>query len=231
MKNKDDLSIVIIEPLNKCLTPNARNSKLAESFAEEALEDGGDDCDAVCAAIESLKCCIMISVDVRHPSKHFEIKRDILKKIKPIIHKAKPSLCSRESYEINQYEMFRTYYEIVKKLYIIESRHYYQSIGAPIPIRFKLASISGYNRWRNTIQYVTLFITFLSNIFKLALAKMGGRASFIGMVLQGIAHLSFALYFIFLTQDDRALALPKIFGLIISVISAVWIAEAGNGFL
>ena len=57
-------------------------------------------------------------------------------------------------------------YEIVKKLYIIESRHYYQSIGAPIPIRFKLASISGYNRWRNTIQYVTLFITFLSNIFK-----------------------------------------------------------------
>lgn len=228
---KDDLSIVIIEPLSKGLTPNSRNATLAERFAEEALEDSADDIDAVYAAIESLKCCIMITIDIKHTTRHFEIKRDILKKIKPVVSKAKPSLCSRDNYEINQYEMFRTYYEIVKKLYVIESRQYYKSIGVPVPIRFKLASISGYNRWRNTIQCVTLFITFLSNIFKLALAKMGGRASFIGMVLQGIAHLFFALYFIFLTQDDKALALPKIFGLVISIISAVWIAEAGNGFL
>ena len=35
----------------------------------------------------------------------------------------------------------------------------------------------------------------------------------------------------FLTQDDKALAIPKIVGLIISIVSCVWIADAGNGFL
>lgn len=223
--------IVFDSEIKSNLSPNSRNAKLAANFTEEALEDAIDNVDAIEASIEALKCCIMLTFNIVKPTLHFDTKQIILEKLKKIKNRCHPSLCNTNSNEINKYEMFRTYYQIVKKLYIIESRHYYLSIGENVPIRFKLASISGYNRWRNTIQYTTLLITFISNIFKMALAKMGGRASFVGTVLQGVAHLSFALYFIFLTQDDKALALPKIFGLIVSIISAVWITEAGNGFL
>ena len=210
------------------LTPKSKNMKLAYGFVEEALEDEPYD---LVAAVEALKCSISCSFNPDFPTQHFEVKNDILHQLKPIIKASKPPLCNSSKDEINMYEMFRTYYEIVKKLYTVESRQYYEKQGEHVPFRFKLGYVSGYNRWRKSIQYFTLLITLLSNVFKMALARMGGRASFIGTVLQGFAHFCFALYFLLLTNDDKALALPKIFGLVVSILTAFWIAEAGNGFL
>ena len=146
-----------------------------------------------------------------------------------------------------KYELFMTYYKVLQNLYIIEKRqekqhnpgykpdeqgicatlqyNYYRWLDVGTP------SISGYNEWKEIVKYGTLFLTFVSNGFKIVLAQMGGRASFIGTALQAIAHLSFALYFYFLTQDDKALAIPKIVGFIISVITCYFIANAGNGYL
>ena len=187
---------------------------------------------------------------------HIVEKENALRTFKYLIDKGKPKrdFCSvYDSERDSTYELFRTYYKLVQSVLIIEKRQ--EKGRASIARRRELRkeekndcfrfvqyaywrwmdigtpSISGYNRYREIIKYGTLFLTLIANGFKLALARMGGRASFVGTALQGIAHLSFALYFIFLTQDDKALALPKIVGLIISIVSCVWIADAGNGFL
>lgn len=218
-----DISLDLIwkEPI----TPRSGNKKLTYGFVTEAISDNDLD-----AAIEALKCSIMIHHCNDFPQQHFEIKKDVLTRLKPLIN-LKPPLIGADPSIVDSYELFRTYYEIVKKLYTVESRQYCVRSHKTVPFHFKLSYVSGYNRWRKSIQYFTLFITLVSNIFKMALAKLGGRASFIGTVLQGFAHLCFALYFIFLTNDDKALALPKVFGFIVSVMTAIWIAEAGNGFL
>jgi len=146
-----------------------------------------------------------------------------------------------------KYELFMTYYKVLQNLYIIEKRQEKQHNPGYKPVEQGICatlqynyyrwldvgtpSISGYNEWKEIVKYGTLFLTFVSNGFKIVLAQMGGRASFIGTALQAVAHLSFALYFYFLTQDDKALAIPKIVGFVISVITCYFIANAGNGYL
>jgi len=146
-----------------------------------------------------------------------------------------------------KYELFMTYYKVLQNLYVIEKRQEKQrdpkykpgkqGICATIQYNYfrwldvGTPSISGYNEWKEIVKYGTLFLTFVSNGFKIVLAQMGGRASFIGTALQAVAHLSFALYFYFLTQDDKALAIPKIVGFVISIITCYFIANAGNGYL
>lgn len=209
-------------------------------------------------AIAALKEALQVKEDMKNRF-HITKKERVLDKYKSLIKTGKPkrAVCSvYDSERDSTYELFRTYYKLVKTVLVIEKR---QEMGSNIPqykerrktlklqekrdvCRFVqyaywrwmdigTPSISGYNRYREIIKYGTLVLTFIANGFKLALARMGGRASFVGTALQGLAHLSFALYFIFLTQDDKALALPKIVGLIISIVSCVWIADAGNGFL
>ena len=206
-------------------------------------------------AINQLKEALHVSENIR-TRKHIIVKEQALDKTKKLIVDGKPKtgFCSvYDSERDSTYELFRTYYKLVQTVLIIEKRQEkskadkkrkleilkqerrdccravqyaywrWMDIGTP--------SITGYNRYREIIKYGTLLLTLVANGFKLALARMGGRASFVGTALQGLAHLSFALYFIFLTQDDKALALPKIAGLVISIISCVWIADAGNGFL
>jgi len=204
-------------------------------------------------AIRELKKVLHTKEDIRTRI-HITLKQQALEKYKNLKKCGKPKrgLCSvYDSKRDSTYELFRTYYKLVESVLEIEKRQNVQSrkrqkisieeekrdccrlvqyaywrwvdIGTP--------SISGYNRYREVIKYGTLFLTLIANGFKLALARMGGRASFVGTALQGLAHLSFALYFLLLTQDDKALALPKIVGLIISIVSCVWIADAGNGYL
>lgn len=204
-------------------------------------------------AIDELKKVLHTKENVRTRI-HIISKQQAINKYKNLKKSGKPKRGICSAYDSNRdstYELFRTYYKLVESVLEIEKRQNIQykkrhselleeeqrdccrlvqyaywrwvDIGTP--------SISGYNRYREVIKYGTLFLTLIANGFKLALARMGGRASFIGTLLQGLAHLSFALYFIFLTQDDKALALPKIVGLLISIISCVWIADAGNGYL
>ena len=206
-------------------------------------------------AINALKSALQIQENMRN-RQHIIKKETVLDKYKSLIKTGKPkrAVCSVYDTERDStYELFRTYYKLVKTVLVIEKR---QEMGSARGVRrttlkqqekndicrvvqyaywrwmdIGTPSISGYNRYRELIKYGTLFLTLIANGFKLALARMGGRASFVGTALQGLAHLSFALYFIFLTQDDKALALPKIVGLVISIVSCVWIADAGNGFL
>jgi len=202
-------------------------------------------------AVMQLKQALHMKEDYKHQS-HITNKTQVLKKLEHFIKEGKPKrgICSvYDSDRDSAYELFRTYYKLVQNILIIEKRQSKRRSGKTLATEEKrdacaviqyaywrwvdigTPSISGYNRYREIIKYGTLFLTLIANGFKLALARMGGRASFVGTALQGLAHLSFALYFIFLTQDDKALALPKIVGLIISIVSCIWIADAGNGYL
>jgi len=185
--------------------------------------------------------------------KHLEAMHNALERIdkegwKKSLRPAKRRCWRRYDHEIDgKYELFMTYYKVLQNLYVIEQRQEKQhnpkykpdkqGICATIQYNYfrwldvGTPSISGYNEWKEIVKYGTLFLTFVSNAFKIILAQMGGRASFIGTALQAVAHLSFALYFYFLTQDDKALAIPKIVGFIISVITCYFIANAGNGYL
>jgi hypothetical protein len=221
------------------------NAKTAVGFAREAIVD--TDSPDIDAAIDALKTSLAIQESQEFGSRHFDKKNKILNMLKPLINKGKPirPLCSTyEPGRDGKYELFRTYYNIVQQISLIEERQYshikptkHTDICAVVQFNYYrwvdlgTPSISGYNRYKEIIKYSTLFLTLVANVFKLALAKLGGRASFVGTLLQGLAHLSFTLYFIFLSRDDKALALPKFIGLVISIISCIWIADAGNGFL
>ena len=202
---------------------------------------------------EELKKALAEPNDLK-AGKHINQKMRVLKKYKKYktIGRPKRGYCSKyDSERDSQYELFMTYYKLVEQIMGIEKRQYEKTPNRGKKLKEGInkdclgvvqyaywrwvdvgtPSISGYTRGRELVKYSTLFLTLIANGFKLALARMGGRASFIGTALQGLAHLSFTLYFIFLTQDDKALAIPKIVGLIISIVSCVWIADAGNGFL
>ena len=92
-----------------------------------------------------------------------------------------------------------------------------------------MPSITPYNQWKEPVKYIALSCTLIANVFKLIQAKQG-KASFIGNCLQGLAHLMFFIYFLFLSKEPM-LAMPKVFGIVMSVLSAYWIAVASNGFL
>jgi hypothetical protein len=204
------------------------------------------------AAINKLKDALHVVENVKFPKQHIEKKEAVLKNMKKWKKEGKPerSICSiYDSDRDSTYELFMTYYKLVENILEIEKRQLYHRAGIDLTKSEKrdccaviqyaywrwvdvgTPSISGYTKGREIIKYGTLFLTLIANGFKLALARMGGRASFIGTALQGVAHLSFALYFMLLTQHDKALALPKIVGLVISFVSCIWIAEAGNGYL
>tara|TARA_B100000214_G_scaffold373281_1_gene353294 strand:+ start:961 stop:1701 length:741 start_codon:yes stop_codon:yes gene_type:complete len=213
------------------------------------LSKNGEDKDK----IESYINIVKNAISSRDEENHVTIMEKTIETIndEDVVKKFKPSSlrCFRKYNHDRDapYELFMTYFKVLKNLYIIEKRqkrrrdpkykpkkqgcfsaaeyNYYRWLDVGTP------SISGYNEWKEKVKYGTLFLTLVSNCFKIVLAQMGGRASFVGTALQAIAHLSFALYFYFLTDDDKALAIPKIFGFIISAITCYFIAIAGNGFL
>ena len=166
-----------------------------------------------------------------------EKRRSILNSMKKYLKSKKPKkrTCKQYDPQIDgPYEQFCMYYTVLKILtfekqgdttlcsFLNYNFDRWADLGMP--------SISAYNKWKEPVKYTALILTTIASIFKVVRAKQDGGASFVGTLLQGVAHGMFVVYFTVLSNEP-ALAVPKMVGLIMAVITCIWILEAGKGFL
>lgn len=163
-----------------------------------------------------------------------EKSKALLKITKKFISTKKPKFCKPYDPEIDgPYERFRMYYHILE---ILTKEKHPPSVCSYINYNFDrwadlgMPTITTYNQWTEPVKYTALILTTIANVFKLIRAKEDGGASFIGTALQGIAHALFVTYFTVLTKQ-HALAVPKVFGTIMSCLTCFWIIHNQKGFL
>jgi len=170
--------------------------------------------------------------------RHWMRKRDLLDQLSGLRSlKPKRNCCSGYYPKRDrEYELFMTYYKLVRAVALVESRDdkgsshakgnaltyaydRWMDIGMP--------TVSGYNPNKATVKWLALFLTLLANVCKLALATKG-RASFIGNLVQASSHFMFMIYFYFLAYDEKALVIPKFVGFIISLTTAILIVYSSD---
>ncbi len=204
---------------------------LVSCYAQEAIRD-----EDLSAGLRALKH----SLTVAHTAtgRHWMRKRDLLDQLSSLrALKPKRNCCSGyDPKRDREYELFMTYYKLVRAVALVESRDEKGSShakGNALTYAYDrwmdigMPTVSGYNPNKATVKWLALFLTLLANICKLALATKG-RASFIGNLVQASSHFMFMIYFYFLAYDEKALVIPKFVGFIISLTTAILIVYSSD---
>lgn len=166
-----------------------------------------------------------------------EKSKALLKSTKKYLTTKKPKnrLCKRYDPDIDgPYEAFCMYYHILEIFTMDSDKH--PSLCSFLNYNFDrwvdlgMPSIARYNQWKEPVKYTALILTTIANCFKLWRAKYDGGASFIGTLLQGVAHAMFVVYFTVLS-NEHALAIPKLVGVGLTFATCIWILDSGKGFL
>ena len=224
----DDVRVIVnLDDLELDVIPKTKSTfDIIGSYTQEALRD------------EDLSCAtyaLKRSLTIQHgeTGRHWTRKRDLLEDLAGLRSlKPKRNCCTGYNpARDREYELFMTYYKLVRAVALVESRDdrgYSHAQGHPMLYAYDrwmdigMPTVSGYNPNKATVKWLALFMTLLANVCKLALATKG-RASFIGNVVQAISHFMFMIYFYFLAYDEKALVIPKFFGFIISLTTAMLI--------
>lgn len=224
----DDVRVVVnLDDLGLDVIPKAKSTiDIVGSYAQEAISNED---------LTSATCALKNSLTIPHyeTGRHWMRKRDLLDQLSPLrALKPKRNCCSGyDPKRDRDYELFMTYYKLVRAVALVESRDDKGSSHAKGNVLtyaydrwmdIGMPTVSGYNPNKATVKWMALFMTLLANICKLALATKG-RASFIGNLVQAISHFMFMIYFYFLAYDEKALVIPKFVGFIISLTTAILI--------
>ncbi len=224
IENLDDLDILIQKKTTDVLD-------IVSCYAQEAVRD-----DDLSAGLRALKHSL--AIPHYETGRHWMRKRDLLDQLAALrTHKPKRNCCSGyDPKRDREYELFMTYYKLVRAVALVESRDEKGSShakGNALTYAYDrwmdigMPTVSGYNPNKATVKWLALGMTLLANVCKLALATKG-RASFIGNLVQAISHFMFMIYFYFLAYDEKALVIPKFVGFIISLTTAILIMYSSD---
>lgn len=228
----DDVRVIVdLDDLDIMIKKKATVFDIVSGHAQEAIRDND-----LSAGVRALKH----SLTIPHTSngRHWMRKRDLLDQLAELkTHKPKRNCCSGyDPKRDREYELFMTYYKLVRAVALVESRDdkgYSHAKGNAMTYAYDrwmdigMPTVSGYNPNKATVKWLALGMTLLANVCKLALATKG-RASFIGNLVQAISHFMFMIYFYFLAYDEKALVIPKFIGFIISLTTAILIVYSSD---
>ena len=228
----DDVRVIVdLDDLDIMIKKKATVFDIVSGHAQEAVRD-----DDLGAGVRALKHSL--TIPHYETGRHWMRKRDLLDQLAGLkTHKPKRNCCSGyDPKRDREYELFMTYYKLVRAVALVESRDdkgYSHAKGNAMTYAYDrwmdigMPTVSGYNPNKATVKWLALGMTLLANVCKLALATKG-RASFIGNLVQAISHFMFMIYFYFLAYDEKALVIPKFVGFIISLTTAILIVYSSD---
>lgn len=229
--SEDVRVIVDVDDLDFEIAKTKTTYDIVSCYAQEAVRDGD-----LSAGLRALRH--VLTVTPTHTGRHWMRKRDLLSQLSTLrALKPKRNCCSGyDPKRDREYELFMTYYKLVRAVALVESRDERGSShakGNALTYAYDrwmdigMPTVSGYNPNKATVKWLALFLTLLANVCKLALATKG-RASFIGNLVQASSHFMFMIYFYFLAYDEKALVIPKLAGFIVSLTTAILILYSSD---